>query len=327
MKILITGAGGFIGSKLALKLAESGEQVRAMVHSKKSNFLLHPNIEIVKGDVLDKKSLEIAMFGCEQVYHLAAMAKIWAKNPQLFYDINVEGCENVIQIGAKMGVKKFVVTSSAGTIGPTTNGNAVTENQKRETEFHDHYEISKLKSEEKIIQHVKNGTHIVIVNPTRSFGPGEFTAGNTISKIISRYVNGKWKFKLLSGNEIGNYVFVDDVAIGHILAMKYGRAGGRYILGGENATFNQFISIVSEESGIHSELIKIPLWLITSFAKYSELMSKFGVEPKVTSAWVKKYRANWTTSIAKAEQELGYKPRILRQGIKETIDWIKSEKK
>jgi farnesol dehydrogenase len=104
--------------------------------------------------------------------------------------------------------------------------------------------------------------------------------------------------------------------------MKNGRAGERYIIGGENATFNRFMEIVSEVSNVYTGLIKIPLWMLNSFAWYSDTMAKFNIEPRATRAWVKKYRANWTTSTEKAERELGYKPRTLKQGLTETIAWL-----
>lgn len=328
MKILVTGAGGFIASNLALKLAESGTGVRALYRSKISAGLHHPNIELIQGDILDAAVLEKAAGGCEKIFHVAALANNWAKNSRQFYDVNVAGTENVLRAGKKTGVKKIVVTSTAGTIGPSPDGNPVTE--KQSSTLFGHYEKSKKKSEDKALEFVEKGMDIVIVNPTRVFGPGELSKSNAVTKIIHKYIEKKWKFIPGNGENIGNYAFVEDVVNGHRLAMEKGKAGERYLLGGHNASFNEFINIVSEVSGIKNKLATVPLGLIGIFGLAEDIAAGiFGREPQITYAWVKKYKANWTTSTEKAEKELGYTVTPLKEAVKKTIKWLKdnSDKK
>lgn len=324
MKTLVTGAGGFIASKLALKLAEDGTQVRAMYRSKINQDLQNPFIELVKGDILNIPSLQKAIDGCDKIYHVAALANNWAKSPRLFYDVNVTGTGNVIREGKKHGVKKIVVTSTAGTIGPSADGKPVSEKQ-NSTLFGD-YEKSKKKSEEVIGEMVREGMDVVIVNPTRVFGPGELSKSNAVTKIIQKYLEKTWRFTPGNGENIGNYVFVDDVVKGHILAMEKGKAGERYLLGGTNISFNEFIRVVAEESGIKKNLINIPMGII-GFLGVSEdiLASLFGREPQITYAWVKKYRANWAASCEKAQKDLGYAPSPFRESVQKTIRWLQKK--
>ncbi len=324
-KILVTGAVGFIGSQLALRLAESGENVRAVYRSNKNSLIQHGNIEFVRGDILDKKFLEEVVKDCSRIFHVAALANNWAKDLKQFYDVNVTGTENILEAAKKSGVEKIVVTSTAGTIGPSSNGKAVNEEIFSALEF-GHYEKSKTEAEKKIFSSVKQGMNIVIVNPTRVYGPGKLSKSNAITKIIQKYVQRKWKIKIGDGNHVGNYAFVEDIVNGHILAMKNGRAGERYLLGGHNLSFNNFIEIVSKVSGIKNNLVPIPLALLGTYAITEDILAKlFSIEPKITYSWVKKYKANWSASTEKAQKEIGYTITPVEEAIKKTIEWLKTQ--
>lgn len=326
MKVLVTGAGGFIGSKLAIKLALSGIAVRALYRTSINSDLKQGNIELFKGDILDKKSLVTAAEGCEKIFHVAALANNWAKDTKDFYEVNMTGTENVLEAGQLAGIKKIVVTSTAGTIGPSLNGISVTETQNNTFEFGD-YEKSKMLTEKKIIEYVGKGMNIVIVNPTRVFGPGPLSKSNAVTKIIHKYINGKWKIKPGNGEHIGNYAYIDDVVNGHLLAMEKGRSGERYLLGGQNISFNGFIKVISNTSGIKNTLVPVPLALIGVYGFIEDIASAlFGIESKITYAWVKKYKANWSTSIKKSEKELGYIPTPLEDAVRKTIEWLKEKK-
>ncbi len=326
MKILVTGAGGFLASKLALRLAEGGKQVRALVRTKRSALLQHPNIEIVQGDILDVKSLENAVAGCSQVYHCAALANNWARDPRSFYKVNVEGTRNIAEISSKHGVKKMVATSTAGTIGPAHGPAHAHEGILKPAELYSGYERSKYESEQYLFHKAAEGLPVSIVNPTRVFGPGEMSKSNSVTRIIHRYIRGDWRFKPGTGAEIGNYAYVDDVVKGHILAMEKGKSGERYLLGGENISFDGFLDAVAEVSGKKHSLTAVPLWVFQSYAAVGELLGNFGIEPKITRSWVRKYRANWSSTSAKAERELGYQRTPLKEAITLTVQWLRSKK-
>ncbi len=325
MKILITGTGGFIASNLALKLAENpGVQIRGVFHTKLNPVLQKPNIELLQGNILDKKFLEKAMHGCEKIFHVAALANNWSPNSNDFYEVNVTGTENILQMGLREGIHKIVVTSTAGTIGPSINGSPV--NEEQNSTLFGHYEKSKKMAEEKISDYLDKGMELVIVNPTRVFGPGEMSKSNAVTKIIQKYIEKKWKFIPGNGDHIGNYSFVEDVVNGHILAMEKGKTGNRYILGGHNLSFTEFISIVSEVSGIKNKLAAIPMGVIGLFGLVEDVGAfLFHREPQITYSWVKKYKANWTTSTKKAENELGYTITPIYEAIEKTVNWLRGK--
>lgn len=326
MSTLITGATGFIGTHLAQFLARQGEAVRVLCRPTADvGSLLHTNIQICWGDILDSASVERAVTGCDQVFHLAAYARNWARDPRTFFDINVGGLKTVLDAAQKASVRKVVFTSSAITLGPS-NGIPVDESAGRHTEFFTEYERSKFVAEQEIQRYVRKGLAVVIVNPTRVFGPGVLNEGNSVTKMIQLYLEGKWRVILGDGNGIGNYAFVEDVVQGHLLAMQVGKAGERYVLGGENVSYNEFFRVISEISKNIYWMFHIPPSIALIFSRLEKLRAQwFDHYPLITPDWTKLFLADWACSTAKAECELGYKITPLQKALKNTITWLNKD--
>lgn len=323
-KIFITGATGFIGQKLATTLANQGNHVVALIRSKgKAKDLNHANITFVEGDLFNIAALEVGMHETDEVYHLAAFASVWAKD-DTFSRVNIDGTLNMLNAAKKKGVKKVLVTSTAGVIGPAIDG-PVNEYTPRKVDFFTDYERTKYESELKIQEYVASGQNVVIVNPTRVYGPGPLNVSNSVTKLIKQYTEGKWKFIPGDGMSTGNYVFVDDVINGHILAMEKGRAGERYLLAGEDATYHELFDTIAEIGGQKYKLYKMPLWVLLAFGKVQLFLAEtFGRQPLITPGWVRKYLYKWSVSSGKAQKELGYEITPLREGIQKTVDWVRS---
>lgn len=323
-KIFITGSTGFIGQKLAKKLADEGNQVVALIRSKgKAKDLQHENISFVEGDLFKLGALEVGMHETDEVYHLAAFASVWAKD-DTFSKVNIDGTLNILNAAKKKKVKKIVVTSTAGVIGPAIDG-PVNEDTPRQVDFFTDYESTKYESELKIKEYVANGQHVVIVNPTRVYGPGPLNVSNSVTKLIKQYTEGKWKFIPGDGMSTGNYVFVEDVINGHILAMEKGKAGERYLLGGEDATYYELFDTIAEVGGKKYKLYNMPLGVLLTFGKIQLFLAEnFGRQPLITPGWVRKYLYKWSVSSAKAQNELGYQVTPLKEGIQKTVDWVRS---
>jgi len=323
-KIFITGGTGFIGQKLARKLADEGHQVVALIRSKgKAQALTHDNISFVEGDLFNLGALEVGMHESDEVYHLAAFASVWAKD-NTFSKVNIDGTLNILKAAKKKGVKKVLVTSTAGVIGPAIDG-PVNEDTPRRVDFFTDYESTKYESELKIKEHVAEGQHVVIVNPTRVYGPGPLNVSNSVTKLIKQYTEGKWKFIPGDGMSTGNYVFVDDVINGHILAMEKGRAGERYLLGGEDASYHELFDTIAEVGGKKYKLYKMPLGVLLAFGKLQLFLANTtGRTPLITPGWVRKYLYKWSVSSQKAQDELGYEITPLKEGVQKTVDWVRS---
>ena len=148
MKIFITGATGYIGNNLAKRLAAEGHIVHALNRSAhKSDLLDHKNIQLFKGDITDFESVKNGMQGCEQVYHLAAYARVWAKDPSIYYTLNVKGTQYVLDAARELGIRDVVVTSTGGVLGPSGNS-PVKEDDPRIGDILNEYEETKTQSEE-----------------------------------------------------------------------------------------------------------------------------------------------------------------------------------
>lgn len=328
MALLVTGGTGYIGSKLVVQLAQTGQDIRVLCRSTPTlPEFQKSNIKIFKGDITDPGSLKTALNGVSRVYHLAAYARTWAKDPTVYHRLNVKGTENVLTAASAAGVQKVVYTSTAGVIGPSGD-RPMTETDPRVTGFFNLYESTKSEAEAVALDFAKQGMEVCILNPSRIYGPGFDTGSNPITKIVELYIKRKWKLIPGSGGDIGSYPFIDDVVNAHISAMEKGRSGERYILGGVNASFNDLISVIKKVSGVDMKLRHVPFFALNALSYLmlwnAKLTGKF---PMITPDWVAKYKHHWALDSSKAEKELDYKIRPLEEGIRETVEWLRQNRK
>jgi len=326
MKIFVSGATGFIGARLVKRLADEGAVVHALyrTESKAAQIRELPGVVLFKGDLMDRPSLRAAMEGCETAYHTAAFAKAWTRDPEMIFRLNVDGALLVVESARECGVKRVVVTSTAGILGPSAK-EPVHESTPAPRSFFTLYEESKHRMEQKLLSRAEKRPEIVIVNPTRVFGPGLLSESNSMTVMIDRYMKGRWRLLPGDGRSLGNYVFVEDVVTGHILAMEKGKAGERYVLGGENVTYRQLFDHIREASGVDKKLLPVPYPLMITVAVVMQLFARVtGIPPLIVPGLIRKYNHNWIVSSEKAIRELGYQPAGLQQGIRQTVDWLRS---
>lgn len=327
MKIFITGATGYIGQRLTAKLLKEGHEVHALCRQKPTypsfqndGFHFHP------GDLLDKAAITKAMKGCEIIFHLAGMAKVWAKQPSAFYDIHVSGTQHVLEAALINDVRKVVFTSTGATFG-VSNGTPLTEENVRTNPFFTEYESSKFIAEECVQHYVRKALDVVIVHPTKVYGPGLWTESNAVSQMIKCFIEGEWHIIPGNGKMIGNFSFIEDVVNGHCLAMQKGRPGEKYILGGMNVSFNDFFSLLKTTSKMNYFTIHVPFQLMMWYGWQEEWIARgLGREPKITCPWIRKYNHNQALSSEKAERELGYTITPLEDGLMKTLEWMQCDR-
>lgn len=325
MRYFITGATGFIGANLTQRLAESGHQVKALVRTRrKASMLQHENIELIYGTLDEKQVLKDAMQEVDGVFHLAAYAKPWAKDPTLYNRINLVGTIHVLEAAREMQVRKIVFTSTAGTLGPSGE-RPVTEEMPRWHDFFNEYESTKFMAEKTVKDYALEGMDVCIVHPSRVYGPGELSKSNSTTIMVKNFLEGLWRIIPGNGQKMGNYVFIDDVIDGHIGAMEMGRPGEQYILGGENASYSHFFSAIRKLSGKNHRLIKIPVAALIAFAWIQMVLARMiNRPPLLPPKWVKKYMFNWELDSRKAQEELNYKITPLNDGLLHTIHWLEN---
>lgn len=340
-KIFVTGATGFIGTRLVQALTGRGFAIRALSRREHPEPppgfgfadrgpLEHEQVELVRGDVTDPDSIARGVEGCTHVYHMAGHAKNWARDPRVFYEVNVRGTLNVLRAAKQAGVQRVVWTSSQLTLGPARPGEVTTEDTPRISDrcFTD-YEASKLEAERQVLRGVQEeGFPVVIVLPTRVYGPGNLTEGNSAAMLIDQYDRGLMPILPNLGRNVGNWVLVDDVVEGHLLAMEKGRIGQRYLLGGENASLAQFFRTIDRISGKRHWQVPVFRLLPMVIAHVMKTLGeRFGIHPKVTPGWVRTFFTEWPCSCEKAQRELGYKPTSLDEGIRITYEWLQRVRK
>ncbi len=323
-KVLVTGATGFIGSRLVRQLVERGEQVKCFVRPTASlKALKKLPVEIAEGDIQIAHTVYRALAGCDRVYHVAATYKMWDPDPSVIMDPAVRGTREVLSAVKSRGrqIKKVVVTSSVAAIGVTKGQEPIDETADWNLDDSEIYIVAKRRAEELALELSKE-LPIVVVNPTGVFGPGDFKPTPS-GYMIVRYLN--WNMPIpFPGSPSGiSVVDVDDVCAGHIAAMEKGRVGERYILGGDNLSITQIVETMSSITGLRGPGAPASKGLVELVGRGMELWARLtGNEPEVTYKMARDfYDANmWVTS-AKAERELGYTHRPARKTLARAIRW------
>lgn len=326
MKILITGATGYIGYNLAMEAARRNYTVHILVRDLQSQHLpIHPNIIKFKGDITDKGSVMAAMMNCDKVIHAAAIAKLSAKDNSVFYSVNVEGTRNMLDAALALGVKKFVFTSSCAVIGPSGKY-PMNENDPRITAFENDYEITKHWGEELVKEYCRRGLFAVIVAASRVYGPGHDCNGNVMNGMLKSLLSLRLAFMPSCDTVLANYAFVDDVVNGHFLAMEKGLGGEKYFLGGENLSYRSFFQTTIANTGKKIRLIRIPKLLIKIWSFiYMIVCGLLGKETHISPKVVDRLTQNRAVSCDKAIRQLGYYVTPFAQGIQKTILHLKNK--
>ena len=323
MKILLTGATGFVGAAVLRQLLEHGDQVRVLIREQSDRRnLAGLDCEICIGDLDDKASLERALEGCQALFHVAADYRIWARRPEEMTATNLTGTRMIMTAALDAGIERIVYTSSVATLG--INGDATPADEKTPSSLDTMigvYKRSKFLAEEEIKRLiVERSLPAIIVNPSAPIGPRDIKPTPT-GRMIVQAARGEMPAHVDTGL---NVVHVDDVARGHILAFDKGVIGERYILGGEDLSLKQILELVAEVTGKPAPKICIPHNVVLPIAYLAEAWAKLthGAEPSATVDGVNMARKKMYFSSAKAQKELGYTHRPPIDAIRDAIKWF-----
>jgi dihydroflavonol-4-reductase len=325
MKALVTGATGFVGAAVVRALIKTGIEVRVLARCD-SDFsnLQQFKIDGAYGDLRDKESLRKALAGCGQLYHVAAHYALWARNPAIFYDVNVTGTKNLMEAARDVGTERIVYCSTIGAIGlPPDGGLGTEETPVSLDQMAGHYKRSKYLAEQEVLKLAKQGLPVVIVNPSAPVGEGDVKPTPTGQMIVD-FMKGRMPAYIETGM---NIVDVDDVAAGHLLAMQKGRIGERYILGTKNLMLREVFEILSRLTGIKAPSVKLPRELILPLAYLNLAFSWVtGIPPRIPLEGVKmaKYKMHYDCS--KAIRELGIPQTPPEVALEKAVRWFRDHK-
>jgi len=320
---LVTGATGFVGSGVAKRLALDGTRVRALVRPGSPRFHLDGlHLEFVSGDLRDAPSMRAAMAGIRHVFHVAADYRLWARDCSEIFAVNVEGTRTVMQEALRRGVERVVYTSSVATLGLRSDGSPADESVPLSVEEGiGAYKRSKIAAERLVEAMVRDDRlPAIIVNPSTPIGPRDVKPTPT-GRIIVEAARGRMPGFLDTGL---NFVHVDDVAEGHLAALRRGVIGERYILGGENLPLQQMLADIAGMVGRKPPTIALPRWPLYPLAMGAEAVARFTKrEPFVTVDALRMSKNKMYFTSAKAERELGFRARPYREGLKDALAWFR----
>jgi dihydroflavonol-4-reductase len=320
---LVTGANGFLGSAVVRALLAEGTAVRALVRrgSDRRN-LAGLDVSVADGDVTDPPSLRRAAAGCAAVFHVAADYRLWVADPKAMYRANVDGSLNVLEAAASAGAERMVYTSSVAVLGLNRDRSPADEETPVTLEdMVGHYKRSKFLAEQAVRKRAAElAFPVVTVNPSTPIGPRDIKPTPT-GRILLDAAAGRMPAFVDTGL---NLVHVDDVALGHCAAFRIGTPGERYILGGNDFTLQQILTLVAEHMGRRASTIRLPHWSVYPVAVAAETVARITKrEPRVTLDGVRMSKKHMYFSSRKAQRELQYRWRDPRFAIAAAIDWFK----
>jgi nucleoside-diphosphate-sugar epimerase len=321
--ILVTGGTGLIGSFLVEKLAKKNDVKCFVMKNTDTKFIDNLGVEFIYGDITDINSLKPAVRGVDKVFHLAAaFKKDMPENisDDIYFRVNVKGTENLLKICKQNGVDRVVHFSASGVYGPSSK---VPINENFKYNPSNVYEKSKVEGEIIALKYNDSNLSVTVVQPTIVYGPRETSVMLKFFKFIKdkKFIIGNCKNKF-------NFVYVDDVVDGAILAGKEKKAiGQRYLLGYKKSyPLSEFIKEVTNSFGVTSLKLKVPYLL----AKYgvialNTIYNLIGYTAPIKVHSIEFLTGNHKYDISKAEKELGYKPKVsLKEGVRITAKWYKN---
>jgi len=320
---LVTGATGFVGSAVAKSLRDAGFLVRALVRPGSPRaHIAGLGLELVEGDLRDRASVARAMHGARYVFHVAADYRLWARDKREIYAANVDGTRNIMQEALRAGVERVVYTSSVATLALRPNDEPADETRPlSQDQGIGAYKRSKIAAERLVEAMVANeGLPAVTVNPSTPIGPRDVKPTPT-GRIIVEAACGRIPGFVDTGL---NLVHVDDVAEGHLAALRRGAIGERYILGGTNVPFADMLADIARFVGRNPPRLRIPRAVALPVAYAAEGMAWLtGREPFATVDGIRMSEHRMFFTAAKAERELGFRARPYLRGLEDAIHWFR----
>jgi len=322
VKIVVTGGTGFTGSHLVRRLLDRGHEIRVIDNQKGLfyNELKASGANIELGNVTDKELLKRVVKDCEVVYHLAAAFRQLNVPDRHYWNVNVEGTRQLLEIAHQSGVRKFVYCSTQGVHGniqdpPGTELSPIAPE--------DYYQVTKYEGEKVVAEYVDKGLDATTLRPTAIYGPGD--PGRFL--ILFRLV--KCGSFLMFGDGTTSYhpVYIDNLVDAFELSANgNGTRGGTYLIGDEHYySLNELVQHVATAMDTRVRIRHLPFWPLWTAAWACEMTCKpIRLTPPLFRRRVDWFKQNRAFNIAEAKKTLGYQPAVdLETGLKRTAQWYK----
>jgi farnesol dehydrogenase len=306
MRVLVTGATGYLGQAVVRAFANAGHTVRAYARTASQCSL---PAERIDGDVRDERALARAAENCDVICHLAALVSLWRARRQDFDDINVGGIRNVLAAASRLGTPRVVYTSSFLALPPRGRDTPIASND---------YQRTKVLAERVAADAAAEGAPIVRLYPGVIYGPGVYSEGNLIGRMVRDHLHGRLP-GLVGADRPWSYSWIDDVAATHVSAAERAAAGSAYVIGGENAPQMRVFEIVRDLRGKRLPL-GIPFPVATVIGALEDARAAiFRRPPLLTRGTVEIFRHDWSLESGMAIRDLGLHIKPLREGVERLL--------
>lgn len=325
MRVLVTGATGFTGGRLACHLVGAGDEVRALVRpasQDRAHGLSAAGVEVAIGDLRDPRSLDAACHGVDVVYHIAATYRTAGQPASAYREINVEGTRRLLEAAAARGVGRVVHCSTGGVHGHIADPPAT---EAAPLAPGDVYQQTKLEGEQVAQACGETGAiEVVVARPIGIYGPGD-TRFRPLFRGIARR-----RFPMLgAGGVYYHLTFIEDLVQGFRLCGVVPAAAGRtYLLAGPRyTTLKELVHLVAAELDVPPPRLSIPVWPVWLAGAVCELVCvPLRIEPPLYRRRVEFYTKSRAFDASKARRELGFDPRVdLAEGIHRTAEWYREQ--
>jgi dihydroflavonol-4-reductase len=320
VKVFLTGGTGFIGGEVARQLRGRGEEVVCLVRNRsKATKLTELGCELLSGDLGDEEALR-GMQGCDAVVHAAAIYEVGIPVSQrpAMWDANVAGTERVMQAALDARVQRIVYVSTVGIFGNTHKRIVDESYENPETDFTSYYEETKLEAHKRVQRMIdERELPAIIVQPGGVYGPGDTSQ---VADLLEQFFAGK--LPLLPFPELGICMsHVEDIAGGILLALDKGKLGETYVISGPATTMREAIETVARVSGRKAPKRALPTPLMKAMIPIGPLVGKvMGQPPNLRELISSADGVTFWASYEKAQRELGYSPRGMEEGLRQTLE-------
>ncbi len=304
MKVLVTGATGFVGSNVCRELINHGYQVKILHRSTSSLRAIEGlPLEKVVGDLSDPAALEVAVAGVEMVFHVGALYREAKFDDSVYWKVNFEGTKLLLEAARKAGVRKFIHTSTTGVMGHIANPPA---NESHPYNPGDVYQESKLEAEKIVLEWTRSGKiDGCVIRPTMIWGPGDTRLFKLFKGVATR------RLPIVgSGKTLNHYILVEDLARAFRLAAENANVAGKiYLIGGERiVTLQETMEAIAKVYGVRLLPFKLPVVPIQIAGSIVEAVCRpFGIEPPLHRRRADFFIKSRAFDISRAKNELGFK--------------------
>ena len=323
MAVLVTGATGFLGGRLAQVLAERGEVVRILVRpGRQLRHLASLKVRVVTGGLADTEALAEAVAGVTHIYHCAACSTDWAPSA-VYYEANVRGVQNLLAAAANVTrLKRFLHVSTTDVYGypcvPCAESLPLMDTVLP-------YNRTKVLGERLVWDAHRAGLPVTVVRPATIYGP----RGTVFATEIANHLRQGSMAVIDHGSATGGFIYVDNAVYAIIKAAASDKAKGHaYNLTDEtNMTWRGYVNALADGLGCRRPWIDIPSWIAFSMARSMEAVyqvSRVAQRPPLTRHAVYLFSRDQEFPVTKAQRDFGFAPAIsFREGVARTVEWLK----